>query len=128
MLQHDGWHGGLYGHNLRLLGCHVALLRDGREHLRLELPEHVVRQHLRLCPNPLAEHAAGVPVGAQNLIDLLAETLCTRCLLYQFEEGIVDGSCLLTLMLGELGDLRGSRIGLRAGTRLIGLRCNGWST
>ena len=36
--------------------------------------------------------------------------------------------CLLTLTFGELGDLRGSRIGLRTGTRLIGLRGNAGST
>ena len=111
-------------------GCWAARLRYFMTvaNTCLELPEHVIRQHLRLCFGPLAEHAAGVPVGAQDLVDLLAETLCTRCLLYQLEEGIVDGSCLPTLMLGELGDLRGSRFGLRAGTRLIGLRGNGGST
>jgi len=60
---------------MRLLGCHVAVIHDGREHLHLELPEHVVRQHIRLCPNPLAEYAAGIPIGAQHLVDLLAETV-----------------------------------------------------
>ena len=69
----------------------------------------------------MAEYAAGIPVGAQHLVDLQAETVCTRCLLYQLEEGIVNGSCQLTLLLGELGDLRRSRSGLRAGTGLVGL-------